>query len=70
MMPTVKLTQVAWLEHEKERIKGVLLMHLSRDGIDQGDLRQLILDWGLDYSNQDLVTIRDALVAEGIIEID
>lgn len=69
-MPIVKLTQAAWLELAKERVKGVLLMHLSREGIDQGDLRQLILDWGLDYSNQDLADIRDALVAEGVIEID
>ena len=68
-MPTVKISQAAWLEREKERVKGTLLVHLTREGIDQTELRQLLQDWGLDYSSEDLATIRDALITEGVIEI-
>lgn len=66
----VRLTDTAWLEYQAERVRGILLQNLGREGVEQSKLKKLIADYGLDYSSADLVLIRDALVADGLIEIE
>lgn len=71
-MPTIRLTQAAWLAQAVAAAKGVLTVHLTRTGIDQDELRQKLHDYGVgrDWNGGDLVAIRDALVADGTIEIE
>lgn len=68
-MATVRLTEAAWVEHEAERVRGILLCHLGREGKPVGELLALIRSWGLHYTNAELQLIRDKLVAEGMIEV-
>ena len=68
-MPIVRLTEVAWVEREAERMRGVLLCHLGREGMPVGELLALIRSWGLHYTNPELQLIRDRLIAEGVIEV-
>ena len=68
-MPIVRLTAAAWLLRESERVKGVLLCHLSRAGLEVSELLGLIRAWGLEYTLPELQLIRDKLIADGVIEI-
>ena len=66
----VRLTNAAWLEYEAGRVRGILLCHLSREGMLVSELRRLIKSWGLSYTPEELVLLRDKLVADGVIEIE
>lgn len=70
-MPTIRLTQSAWLAQAVAAAKGVLTVHLTRDGIDQGALKQKLRDYGVakDWTNGDLIAVRTALVNDSTIEI-
>jgi len=68
-MTIVRLTSAAWLDHETERVKGVILCHLTREGIEMSELLKLIEVWGLHYTIAELQLIRTQLVADGVIEI-
>lgn len=68
-MPIIKLTDSAWLDREVERARGLLLVHLGKDGRPIDELLTLLSDYGLDYSVSDLLLIRNKLVADGVIEI-
>lgn len=68
-MPIVRLTEAAWVEHEAERVCGILLCRVGREGLPVGELLAFIRHQGLHYTNAELLLIRDKLVAEGVIEI-
>lgn len=68
-MPIVRLTEAAWVEHEAERVRGIMLCHLTREGLPTDELLRLIRHWGLRYTNAELLLIRDKLIAEGVIEV-
>ncbi|MFQ5861388.1 MAG: hypothetical protein ACE5IG_07580 [Dehalococcoidia bacterium] len=69
-MPTIRLTDTAWLDREVERVRGVLLARLPRGGVDQATLRQGLEEHGMGpYTNAEAAAIRNALVSDGTIEI-
>ena len=68
-MPIVRLTEAAWVKHEAERVRGILLCHLGREGKPVEELIAFLLDRGLRYTGPELVLIRDRLIADGVIEI-
>ncbi|MFQ5858985.1 MAG: hypothetical protein ACE5LU_25575 [Anaerolineae bacterium] len=68
-MPSYKLTDTAWLNREKDRVKGVLLVHLKAGQTYTGaELLQTLKDFGLEYTAAELVTLRDALIVDGTLE--
>lgn len=69
-MPIVRLTEAAWVEHESERVRGILLCHLGRAGRPVEELIAFLRDRGLRYTGPELVLIRDRLIAEGVIEVE
>lgn len=72
-MSTIKLTDTTWLDQESARVEGVLRQALGgkdgKAGKDAGDLKAILSYAGLEYEADDLVAIRDKLVADGVIEI-
>ena len=68
-MTIIRLTVAAWLAHECERVRGVLLMTLTRSDMDVDLLLQLLVSEGLIYTPEELQLIGAQLVADGVIEI-
>lgn len=68
-MPTVKLTPQTRLNRLVERVKGVLLVHLPDAGLTPAAVRTLLADQGVELSAADLPAVRDALIADGTIEV-
>jgi len=68
-MAIIRLTAAAWLAHECERVRGVLLMNLTRADMDLDLLLQLLVAEGLTYTTEELQLIGAQLVADGVIEI-
>lgn len=68
-MATYKLTDAAWLARETERAQGILLQHLVKgQEYTVDEVLQILVDYGLDYSNPEYVDIGNQLVADGVIE--
>jgi len=69
-MATIRLTDAAWFAREYGRVKAVLTYNLTRDGIDASELARALRNYLLvDYTSAELLAFRDALVAEGLIEV-
>lgn len=68
-MPTVKFTAAKQLELDKARVLSVLEARLPRDGYDVAKLRAFLLEVGMDLDVAALASVRDALVADGVITI-
>jgi len=73
-MATIKLTDATWLDYNKERAKGRLMVILGSSenklGIDAGELAAILRRGGLVYTGPELVALRDALIVDGVIEQD
>ena len=64
-----QLTEQAWLQRETERIKGVLLQYMQHDTpYDGAAMKDRCRRLGLDYTDAEFLQLRDALIAEGVIE--
>ena len=68
-MPTIRLAPAYWLEREAARVEGVLTQNMPRDGLSVDEALALLAEYGLTYSREDLLAIKDALVAKGVLEI-
>jgi len=68
-MTIVRLTAAAWLARESERVKGILLCHLTRGGMNANELLGMLEAWGLSYTAAEIGLLRDKLIADGVIEI-
>jgi len=68
-MAIIRLTATAWLARESERVTGVLLCHVTREGMDVNELLAMLGNWGLHYTVAELQLLRVKLVTDGVIEI-
>lgn len=68
-MVLLKLTAAARLARQVERVKGVLLVHLPDGGLDVAGTLALLAQQGVILDPADLPAVRDALVADGTIEV-
>jgi len=64
-----KVTDKVWLAEETARIKDIILMpkYWHQKWTDK-KLRKELADIGLDYSEEDIKVLNDALHADGIVE--
>ena len=71
-MATIKLTDATWLDYNKERVRGRLMVVLGSSenklGIDAGELAAILKKGGLVFTGLELIALRDALIADGVIE--
>jgi len=64
-----QLTEQTWLQRETERIKGVLLQYMQHGvAYDGAAMKDRCRRLGLDYTDAEFLQLRDALIAEGVIE--
>ena len=70
-MATIKLTDATWLDYNKERVKGRLMVVLgsseNRLGLNAGELGEILKAGGLVFTAGELDAIRDALITDGVI---
>ena len=69
MMPVVRLKETRRIEIETARVKGILEVALLPGPVAQDALLELIKSRGITLPGADLVAIRNALIADGTIEI-
>ena len=70
-MATIKLTDAIWLDYNKERAKGRLMVVLGSSenklGLANGELASILKKGGLVFTGPELIALRDALIADGVI---
>jgi len=68
-MPSIRLSDTYWLEREASRVEGVLAQNMPREGLSIDEALALLAHYGLKYTRDDLLAIKDVLVAKGMIEV-
>lgn len=72
-MADIKLTDATWLEYNKERVRGRLMVILGQSetygGLPESELAQILEGAGLVYTAPQLQAIRTALLADETIEM-
>lgn len=69
-MADYRIVDTKWLANEADKVEGVLLQNTNRGQVySQAELKSVVLSSGLQYTDQELVDIRDELILRGVLEL-